>query len=83
MNIQQIMNNPLLQMMGSTNNPQKLVEQIISQNPKIKSNPLIQNCLNMMSNGNCGNVESIAKNVIRESGCDPDVIMNLVNSIRK
>lgn len=73
----------MLQMICNSKNPQKMVEQIISQNPSIKNNPLIQNCLNLMSSGNSNNVRDIAKNVMKESGYDPDTVINILNNLKR
>lgn len=82
-NIQQVINSPLFKMIGNSNNPTKMLEQIINQSPAMKNNQLIQNCLQMMENGNAKGVENIARNLIKENGGDPDAIVNVLNSIKR
>lgn len=83
MNFQQLLNNPMLQMITNGGNPEQMVMQLLNQNPAIKNNKLVQNCLQMMQNGNQKGAETVALNALKECGYNPDTLMNMVNKSKK
>lgn len=70
-NLSQVFN-----VMRSGGNPQALLSNIIQQN--VSGNPVMQNVLGLMNSGNYGQIETIARNLCKEKGINPDeMIKNL------
>lgn len=42
--------------------------------PQIRSNPMAQNAMNMLKNGDSSGLQNMAENLCRESGTTPDEI---------
>lgn len=60
----------------NSKNPQAMIEQMISQNPSMKNNPLFQNALCMMRSGDMNGLETMARNLISSQGENPDEVIN-------
>ena len=64
------MNNPM-QMLQMIKNPQSLM-QMITNNPQVANNPIMQNALTMMQQGNTKGIEELTRNLCREKNINPD-----------
>lgn len=64
----------LIQMVKNSNNPQQMAINMLRQNSK--GNPMLENLINLASNGNTSGVEEVCRNILRSSGYDPDELMN-------
>lgn len=60
----------LIQMIKSGQNPQQLLMSVLQQ--QASQNPMSANLLQLMQNGNFGDIESIARNLAKERGIDFD-----------
>lgn len=69
------MNNPFInmigQMMRSGNNPQQMLQNMMSNN-QIMQNPMAKNILEMAQNGNISGIEQLGRNIAKERGIDFD-----------
>lgn len=69
--------NPMdfLGMIRGGSNPQQLMLQFLQQN-MMQGNPMAQNLLSLVQNGNIAQIEEFARNVCREKGIDYDKEFN-------
>lgn len=67
----------LLQMLKG-GNPQQMAMQFLQQNSA--NNPMLQNVIEMMNNGNSSGVEQVARNLCKSRGLDPDQVMNQIKN---
>lgn len=81
-NIFNMMNNPMMKMLLNSNNPEQALEQLLSQNPNIKNNPLMQNALKMFHNGDTKGIETMARNLMSENGQNADEIINKLKGMK-
>lgn len=72
------MNNPM-QMLQMIRNPQSLM-QMITNNPQVANNPIMQNALTMMQKGDTKGIEELARNVCKERNINPDEMINQIRS---
>lgn len=49
-------------------NPMMLVQQMMTRNPGMQSNPMMQNALQMAQNGNVQGLQALAQNLCKEKG---------------
>lgn len=64
-------------MLGAIRNPQSIVQQAMSNN-QIMQNPIARNTIEMMQKGDSKGLESMARNLCREKGMDPDELLKQV-----
>ena len=70
----------LIQLIKSGKNPQQLVMGILQQ--QSQSNPILNNAMNLASNGNISGLEMLARNLAAQRGIDFDKEMaNLKNQL--
>ncbi len=60
----------LIQLIKNGNNPQQVVMNVLQQ--QNYSNPILNNAINMMQNGNMSGLEMIARNLAAQKGLDFD-----------
>ena len=70
--------NNLLQIFKSGGNPQQIAMNILSNNSK--GNPLIENALNMVNQGNMSGVEQLVRNICKNRGIDADEMLKNVQN---
>lgn len=56
-------------------NPQQFLKQMMGNN-QIMSNPMAQNAINMAQKGDMKGIETLARNLGKEKGINPDDLMN-------
>ncbi len=73
-----MMQNNLLQLlqMFKGGNPQQIAMNMLQQ--RSGNNPIFQNVMNMVNNGDMSGVEQVARNICKEKGIDADQLMNQV-----
>lgn len=64
----------LIQMLRGNQNPQQMMLQMLQQNAK--GNPILENALEKVQNGDYQGLEQIAQNVCKERGLDYNQTMN-------
>lgn len=64
----------LIQLLRSKRNPQQFMIQMLQQNAQ--GNPILENALNMVNQGNYAGLEEIARNVCKEKGLNYDESIN-------
>lgn len=64
-------------MLGAIKNPQNIVQQAMNNN-QIMQNPIARNTIEMMQKGDSKGLESMARNLCREKGMDPDELLKQV-----
>ena len=70
----------LIQLIKSGKNPQQLVMGILQQ--QSQNNPILNNAMNLASNGNISGLEILARNLAAQRGIDFDKEMaNLKNQL--
>ena len=70
----------LIQLIKSGKNPQQLVMGILQQ--QSQNNPILNNAMNLASNGNISGLEMLARNLAAQRGIDFDKEMaNLKNQL--
>lgn len=69
--------NNILNMLGAIKNPQNIVQQAMNNN-QIMQNPIARNTIEMMQKGDSKGLESMARNLCREKGMDPDELLKQV-----
>ena len=69
--------NNIFNMLGAIKNPQNIVQQAMNNN-QIIQNPIARNTIEMMQKGDSKGLESMARNLCREKGMDPDEILKQV-----
>ena len=70
----------LIQLIKSGKNPQQLVMGILQQ--QSQNNPILNNAMNLASNGNVSGLEMLARNLAAQRGIDFDKEMaNLKNQL--
>ena len=69
--------NNIFNMLGSIKNPQNIVQQAMNNN-QIMQNPIARNIIEMMQKGDSKGLESMARNLCREKGMDPDELLKQV-----
>lgn len=80
MNAQQLLNNPFINSVLKSKNPQTFVYQYIKSNPQLSSNPIMQNAMHMMETGDTHGIEILGRNLCREKGIDDiDSVVNQIN----
>lgn len=62
----------LIQMLKG-GNPQQVAMNFLQQNSK--GNPMLENLMGMMNNGDSAGIEKVCRNVIKSKGYDPDELM--------
>lgn len=67
----------LIQMFRNNSNPQAFAINFLKQNAG--NNPIAQNAIEMISNGNFGNMESLARNLAKSKGIDIDSMYNEIS----
>lgn len=73
----------LLSMMKNSGNPQQYAMNMINSNPSMKNNPLMQNALKMMQNGDSKGLETMARNLAGQNGIDINEMMNQMSNMLK
>ncbi len=69
----------LIQLIKGGMNPQQLLMNVLQQN----NNPIFQNAMNLMQNGNTAGLQQIARNLAQQRGLDFDEEFNkFKNSLR-
>lgn len=61
---------PQLMQMFKGGNPQQLAMNMLQKNAQ--GNPMVENVMGMMNNGNTSGVEQIARNLCKSRGINPD-----------
>jgi ABC-type tungstate transport system permease subunit len=69
--------NNVFNMLGAIKNPQNIVQQAMNNN-QIMQNPIARNTIEMMQKGDSKGLESMARNLCREKGMDPDELLKQV-----
>ena len=69
--------NNIFNMIGAIKNPQNIVQQAMNNN-QIMQNPIARNTIEMMQKGDSKGLESMARNLCREKGMDPDELLKQV-----
>ena len=69
--------NNIFNMLGAIRNPQSIVQQAMNNN-QIIQNPIARNTIEMMQKGDSKGLESMARNLCREKGMDPDELLKQV-----
>lgn len=69
--------NNIINMFGAIKNPQNIVQQVMNNN-QIMQNPIARNTIEMMQKGDSKGLESMARNLCREKGMDPDELLKQV-----
>lgn len=69
--------NNIINMLGAIKNPQNIVQQAMNNN-QIMQNPIARNTIEMMQKGDSKGLESMARNLCREKGMDPDELLKQV-----
>lgn len=69
--------NNIFNMLGAIKNPQNIVQQAMNNN-QIMQNPIARNTIEMMQKGDSKGLESMARNLCREKGMDPDELLKQV-----
>lgn len=69
--------NNIFNMLGAIRNPQSIVQKAMSNN-QIMQNPIARNTIEMMQKGDSKGLESMARNLCREKGMDPDELLKQV-----
>lgn len=69
---------PQLIQMFKGGNPQQTIMGMLQQNTK--GNPMMENVMGMMNNGNSKGVEQIARNLCKSRGIDPDEAFKQIQS---
>lgn len=69
--------NNIFNMLGAIRNPQSIVQQAMNNN-QIMQNPIARNTIEMMQKGDSKGLESMARNLCREKGMDPDELLKQV-----
>lgn len=68
----------LMNIMKSGGNPQvMLMDMMKSQS---QNNPILNNVMQMMQSGNSQGIETVARNLCKERGVDPNQMMNQIKS---
>lgn len=71
----------ILNMIKGGGNPQQIAMSMLSN--KAKGNPMLENLLNMVNNGNEEGITTICKNILKSKGYDPDELMkNIQNQLK-
>ena len=68
------MMNPF-QVIGMMNNPQAFLQQI-TNNSQIMQNPMAQNVIRMLQDGDTKGLQAMAENLAREKGTDINTVNN-------
>lgn len=68
----------LIGLLKSGGNPQVILLNMVQK--QSQGNPMMQNVLNMMQNGNYSGVEQIARNLCNEKGINPDEMMKQIKN---
>lgn len=71
----------LIQMLKYANNPQELLINILKQ--QMPNNPVTENLLQMIQNGNTSGIEQFAKNLCKEKGINPEQAISELKNIYK
>lgn len=66
--------NQIMQLLNASSNPQTFLFNMIKQ--QSGNNPIMNNVMNMVQNGDSKGVEIIARNICRERGINPDEMIN-------
>lgn len=69
----------LINMMKSGGNPQQMVANMLQQQCG-GNNPMIQNIMNMVNNGDQKGLENIARNLCKSKNINPDEMMKHVHN---
>lgn len=69
----------LIGMLRNGGNPQAALMNLMRQNAG--NNPLINNALGMMEQGNTKGVENMVKNICKEKGLDPNQVMQTTRNM--
>lgn len=65
------------------NNAMQYLQMVLSNRSMIENNPIAKNTVQMMNNGDYQGIESLARNLCKERGINPDeAIMKMRQSMR-
>lgn len=64
--------NPQFLKMLMNGNPQQMALQMLQQ--KMGNNPILQNIMGCVNNGQYNQIETIARNICKSKGIDPDAM---------
>lgn len=70
------MNNDILNILKNSNNPQAMLNTLVQQ--RMGNNPIGQSLISMMNSNNSNGIETLARNICKEKGIDPDALMKQV-----
>jgi len=73
-----MMNNILLKLLQSGGNPQTILMNMLQN--QAQNNPMMNNIFNMAQSGDSKGIETIARNLCKERGVDPDVALSQIRS---
>lgn len=68
--------NPLDMMHGITN-PQQFIQKMMS-NGQVMNNPMAKNVIGMAQNGDTKGIETMARNLCKEKGVNPEEMMDQI-----
>lgn len=68
--------NPLDMMRGITN-PQQFIQKMMS-NSQVMNNPMAKNVIGMAQNGDAKGIETMARNLCKEKGVNPEEMMDQI-----
>ena len=71
--------NNLFQMLGAVRNPQQFLQNVMGNN-QIMQNPMVKNAISMYQSGNTEGLKSMAENICREKGINPDEAYKQIKS---
>lgn len=72
------MNNPM-QLIQMAKNPQNFMNMVIN-NSEIMKNPIMSNAVNMVQKGDSKGLESLARNLCKEKGVNPDEMIQQIKT---
>lgn len=79
--LQNMKNNPMLNMLRMAKNPQQEMINMMENNLD-PNNLFMKNILDIAKSGNNKQAETLARNVLKEAGIDPDELYRQLSSLR-
>lgn len=64
-------------------NPQAILNMLLSNNPALKNNPIVNNALNMANQNNAQGLKSIAENLCKSKGIDINQAISQIQQMMK
>nr|DAT64332.1 MAG TPA: hypothetical protein [Caudoviricetes sp.] len=64
----------IMQLINALQNPQQFAQQMMN-NSQVMQNPMAKNAVQMLQKGDSQGIESMARNLCKEKGIDPEEMM--------